>query len=317
MDLWLDTDPGFDDWMAWALIEATPQFRLHGVSVVAGNAPLSRTLSNALRIKALHGYTTPVYAGCDRPLARAQVTAQDVLGEGGMTSTGQQLPPTAAAPSPGHAVQALVDAARAQPGLITLLAVGPLTNIAAALALEPQLPKLLAGIVIMGGSTVGGNATAAAEFNIYADPEAAARVFDCGVPVAMFGLNVCRYLPVGDAEVARMRAIGGLQAGLFADHLDGYVEIGRKRGRSKQALYDPTPVVWLAHPEWFEVPPARVEIELAGLHTRGMTVCDLRAPALARANARVAIEARGELAIDWAFTQLERAWARRDPHISG
>ena len=310
MDIWYDTDPGFDDWMAWALLEAEPSFRLHGVSVVAGNAPLSITLPNALAIKALHGFSTPVYAGCDRPLAQAQTTAQDVLGAMGMETTGPVLPATMAQPAPGHGVQAMIDAVRAHPGRITLLAVGPLTNVAAAFALAPELPSLLAGLVIMGGSTVGGNATAAAEFNIHADPEAAARVFDCGVPVAMFGLNVCRQVPIGQPQVDRLRAIGTAQAQVFAGYVDGYVAIGRRRGRPVQSLYDPTTVMWLAKPELFDLQPGRVDVELQGRFTRGMTVCDLRAPALARANARVAVAARGEAALEWAMQRLEALLAR-------
>ncbi len=311
MELWYDTDPGFDDWMAWALIEAEPSFKLHGVSVVAGNAPLAVTLPNALAIKAFHGFSTPVYAGCDRPLAQAQVTAQDVLGAQGMETTGPALPAAltpagaAATPAPGHGVQALIDCVRAHPGRITLLAVGPLTNVAVAFALAPELPSLLAGLVIMGGSTVGGNASAAAEFNIHADPEAAARVFDGGVPVAMFGLNVCRQVPIGQAQVDRLKALGSARATVFAGYVDGYVAIGRRRGRAVQSLYDPTPVIWLARPDLFELQPARVDIELQGRFTRGMTVCDFRAPALARANAQVAVKADGPAAMAWAMQRLE------------
>ena len=304
MDIWFDTDPGFDDWMAWALLEADPGFRLHGVSVVAGNAPLPRTLTNALGIKAFHGFTTPVYAGCDRPLAQPQTTAQDVLGAFGMDSTGPVLPEVTDRPEAGHGVHAMIDCIRAHPGRITLLAVGPLTNVATAFALAPDLPGLLQNLVIMGGSTVGGNATAAAEFNIHADPEAAARVFACGVPVVMFGLNVCRQVPIGDAQVAQLRALPGPKAALFSGYVDGYVQLGRKRGRPAQSLYDPTPVMWLARPELFELRRGRVDIELAGQHTRGMTVCDLRAPAQARANARVAMAAQGGPALDWAMARL-------------
>ncbi|MFT3820505.1 MAG: nucleoside hydrolase [Rubrivivax sp.] len=308
MELWYDTDPGFDDWMAWALIEAEPSFELLGVSVVAGNAPLSVTLPNALAIKAFHGFAAPVHAGCDRPLAQAQVTAQDVLGEQGMETTGPALPPAsgaAAAPAPGHGVQALIDCVRARPGRVTLLAVGPLTNVAAAFALAPELPSLLAGLVIMGGAITGGNATATAEFNIHADPEAAARVFDCGVPVAMFGLDVCRQVPIGQPQVERLKALGSEKAAMLAGYVDGYVEIGRRRGRAVQSLYDPTPVIWLARPELFELRPARVDVELQGRFTRGMTVCDLRAPALERANAQVAVKADGPAAMEWAMQRLE------------
>lgn len=308
--IWFDTDPGFDDWMAWALLEADPQFQLLGVSVVAGNAPLPRTLANALGIKALHGITTPVHAGCERPLAQAPVTAQDVLGAHGMATTGTLLPDSVAGLASGHGVQALIAAVRAHPGEVTLLAVGPLTNVATAFALAPELPSLLRELVIMGGSTVGGNATAAAEFNIYADPEAAARVFDCGVPVVMFGLNACRQIAVHDGHVAQLRPLAGRAAAVFAGYLDGYVGIARQRGRAAQALYDPTPVIWLARPELFELQPGRVEIELGGRFTRGMTVCDLRPPALARANARVALQADGPPALDWALQTLAPWLAR-------
>jgi purine nucleosidase len=310
MDIWFDTDPGFDDWMAWALLESDPQFHLHGVSVVAGNAPLPRTLLNALSIKALHGFRTPVHAGCDRPLVQAQTTAQDVLGAFGMDTTGPVLPEVDHRPDPAHAVSALIDCVRAHPGRITLLAVGPLTNVATAFALAPDLPGLLKDLVIMGGSTVGGNATAAAEFNIHADPEAAARVFDGGVPVAMFGLNVCRDVPIGDREIERLKRLPGPAAAVFAGYVDGYVQIARRRGRSTQSLYDPVPVMWLAHPELFDLRPARVDVELAGRFTRGMTVCDLRAPALARANARVAMHAQGQAALEWAMERLEHLLSR-------
>lgn len=306
MDLWFDTDPGFDDWMAWLLIEAMPGWRLHGVSVVAGNAPLPTTLSNALRIKAFHGLQAPVFAGCDRPLAQPQVTAQEILGIAGMESTGRTLPEAAAALHAGHAVPALIEAVRANPGRITLLAVGPLTNIATAFMLAPELPGLLKSLVIMGGSTVGGNATPAAEFNIHADPEAAASVFAAGPTVHMFGLNICRQLPLGDPHLAAVRAIGGERALLFADYLDGYIDIARRRGRPAQSMYDPTPVAWLARAELFELQPGRVEIELAGRFTRGMTVCDLRAPARARANAQVAVNARGDEAMAWVLETLAR-----------
>ncbi len=308
--LWLDTDPGFDDWMAWLLIESLPQLRLLGVSVVAGNAPLPRTLSNALRIKAFHGFDTPVFSGCDRPLAQPQVTAQNVLGAQGMATTGRALPETLAPLTAGHGVMALIDCVHANPGAVTLLAVGPLSNIATAFMLAPELPGLLKSIVIMGGSTVGGNATAAAEFNIYADPEAAAHVFACGAPIHMFGLNVCRQVPVSNAEVTMVRGIGSNQALVFADYLDAYVDISRQRGRPFQSVYDPTPVMWLARPELFELKPARVDIELTGSFTRGMTVCDLRAPALARANAQVAMAAQGDVALAWAMGRIAARLSR-------
>ena len=308
-DIWLDTDPGFDDWMAWALLEADPGVRLHGVSVVAGNAPLPTVLSNAQRMHALHVWATPLYAGCAQPLVQPQVTAQDVLGVAGMRSTGAALPLQASPLQPGHGVDALIRCVRSHPGRITLLAIGPLTNVATAFARAPDVPGLLASLVVMGGSLGAGNTTPVAEFNIYADPEAAAQVFEAmsmlpAPSLRLFGIEVCRQVQISDAQVAALRVLTGQAARIFTDHLDAYVDIGRSRGRPGTALYDPTPVAWLAHPEWFKLQPARVDVELQGRHTRGMTVCELRVPQRAAPNAEVAITADGPQVLQWATELL-------------
>ncbi len=306
-DIWLDTDPGFDDWMAWALLEADPGVRLHGVSVVAGNAPLPVVLNNARRIHALHGWSTPLYAGCDKPLVQKQVTAQDVLGSIGLRTTGATLPLTESPLTPGDGVDAMIDCIRRNPRRITLLAIGPLTNVATAFARAPELAGLLAGLVIMGGSQGAGNVTPVAEFNIYADPEAAAQVFAQAKGFQMFGIEVCRCIQAGDAEVAALRAFGTSRAQLFADHLDGYIDIARRRGRSSGPMYDPTPVAWLAHPEWFTLQPARVDVELLGHFTRGQTVCELRIPHRATPNGEVGIAANGAKAMAWCIETLRGA----------
>ena len=321
-EIWLDTDPGFDDWFAWALLEADPAVRLHGVSVVAGNAPLPLALSNAQRIHALHGWRTPLWAGADRPLVQKQVTAQDILGSTGLRTSGATLPEAATPLEPGHGVDAMIACVRANPGRITLLAIGPLTNVALAFAKAPELPSLLAGLVIMGGSQGAGNTTPVAEFNIYADPEAAAQVFAQagqvgqaagGAGTRMFGLEVCRQVQGGDAHIAALRAASrdrgdsgdaGDRAAIFADHLDGYIALARRHGRASAPMYDPTPVAWLAHPEWFTLQPARVDVELQGSLTRGMTVCELRVPRRAVANAEVAVAAKGDEVMGWAVELL-------------
>lgn len=308
--IWLDTDPGFDDWMAWALLAADPSVQLLGVSVVAGNAPLPQVLGNARRIAALHGWTTPIHAGCAQPLVQLQVTAEDVLGQGGLRSRGAALPEATAALHAGHGVEAMIDAVRRHPGQVTLLAIGPLTNVATAFARAPDLPALLADLVVMGGSQGAGNTTPVAEFNVYADPEAAAQVFAAVPRTRMFGIEVCRQVQVGQREVQALRAVGGERAAVFADHLDGYLDVARRRGRSTGALYDPTPVAWLAHPEWFELQPARVDVELHGRLTRGMTVCELRVPQRAEPNAEVAVRADGDKVLDWAVALLRPELAR-------
>jgi purine nucleosidase len=262
-DIWLDTDPGFDDWMAWALLEGHPQMNLLGVSVVAGNAPLSQTLANALSIRAFHGWRTPVHAGADRPLAQPGVTAQDVLGSNALATVGRSIPDTAARPDSQQGVQALIDAVLARPGAVTLVAIGPLTNIAQAFTMAPQLPGLLKELVVMGGSIDRGNTTAVAEFNIHADPEAAQIVLGHPdrPPIQLFGLHLCRQVLVGPEHVQHLRALGTELAEVFADHLQAYVDIAARRSATHMAVYDPTPIAWMLAPHLFEMQDARVDVE--------------------------------------------------------
>ena len=296
--LWLDTDPGFDDWMAWALLEAHPDIDLLGISVVSGNAPLEITLRNALQIRDFHGWNTPVHAGADRPLGQDRVTAQDVLGEQAMNTVMRRLPQTQSTPNGLDGVGALIDAVRAHPGEVSVLAIGPLTNLALAFERAPDLPDLIHQLIIMGGSTDRGNTTAVAEFNIHADPEAAQLVLGGNsslerLSIHLFGLNACRQIQVNGNHVMAVRNFGTESAQVFADHLQAYVNISAQRGGQSMAVYDPTPVAWLLHPYLFELSPARVDVELVGQLTRGMTVCEFRVPSKAQANAQVALQANG------------------------
>jgi purine nucleosidase len=243
-------------------------------------------------------------------LAQAQVTAQDVLTATALPTTGAGLPSACSPVQPGDGVAALIDCVRRHPGRITLLAIGPLTNVATAFVRAPDLPALLAGLVVMGGSLGSGNITTVAEFNIFADPEAAAQVFAKaqgvqGVQgVSMFGLEVCRQIQADAGHVAALRQGLGARAQVFADHLDGYIELARRRGKPSAPMYDPTPVAWLAHPEWFTLLPAQVQVELQGQWTRGMTVCELRVPQRAAANAQVGMTAQGARVMEWAVALL-------------
>lgn len=307
-DIWLDTDPGFDDWMAWALLEGHPQMNLLGVSVVAGNAPLSQTLANALSIRAFHGWGTPVHAGADRPLFQQSVTAQDVLGSKALATVGRAVPNTTEQANSHQGVQALIDVVLARPGAVTLVAIGPLTNIAQAFTLAPELPGLMKELVIMGGSIDRGNTTAVAEFNIHADPEAAQIVLGHPnrPPVQLFGLHLCRQVLVGPEHVQQLRALGNERAEVFADHLQAYVDIAARRNASHMAVYDPTPVAWMLAPHLFDMQDARVDVELQGQLTRGMTVCEFRVPARAQANARVAMQADGPRVMELLMQELSR-----------
>jgi purine nucleosidase len=262
---------------------------------VAGNAPLSVTLANALAIKALHGFETPVYAGCDRPLAQAQVTAQDVLGADGMETTGPRLPGQSTTPAGAGPRRAGDDRLRARPpGPHHAAGGGAADQRGHRVRAGARPARAAEGLVIMGGSTtVGGNATAAAEFNIHADPEAAARVFDCGVPVVMFGLNVCRQLPIGQPQVDRLRRHRQCQ-GRGLRRLCRRLRRHRPPARARGAV--------AVRPGAGDLAGAARTVRsaagargrrAAGRFTRGMTVCDLRAPALARANAQRGGAGRG------------------------
>ena len=278
----IDCDPGLDD--AIALILAHHCAEVVGITTVSGNVPLAATTANALMLTALLDVDTPVYSGAAGPLVGEPAYAPHVHGESGM---GDFEPPAHDRTAAGHdAVSYLLDAAAPD---VWVVAVGPLTNVALAIGRDPDWVKRIAGISIMGGSTAGGNVTAAAEFNIYADPEAAARVFASGADIVMCGLNLTHQVMTGDALVADLRAGGAplerFAAGVF-DFLHGVM--ADLLGERATALHDPCAVLAATHPELFALTPRAVGVEVAGSLTRGMTVVDERPRPGAPANARVA-----------------------------
>ncbi len=187
----IDTDPGIDDAVAILLALASPEIEVLGLVAVAGNLPLAVTERNTRAIVELAGRPEiPVYAGCPRPMGRPLLTAERVHGDTGLG--GLALPPPAIAARPEHGVDFLIETLRqAAPGSITLCALGPLTNIAVALVMAPEIAAGIAELVLMGGAArVPGNVTPAAEFNIHVDPYAAALVFDSGLPITMVPLDV-------------------------------------------------------------------------------------------------------------------------------
>ena len=305
--IWLDTDPGFDDWLTMLLLAANPELDWLGISVAAGNAPLDVTYDNALRIKSHYALNVPVYRGCATPLNGQPETAQCILGEAGMRTTGAVLPPVVSAPhgtDDVHATDALIAAIRQYPGQITLLAIAPLTNVAAALQRAPDIAAQIKEIILMGGSTDQGNHTAAAEFNIYADPEAADVVFRSGVPLRMFGLNLCRQLVVTSTEVAQIRSVGTERSDWLAGYLEGYLRIRSADGTAPMPMYDPVVALYLRWPGLFEFKAAHVDIELNGHFTRGMTVCEFRVPKRAVANVNIAMTTNGWLAMQHLMDDL-------------
>jgi purine nucleosidase len=288
--VWLDCDPGFDDWLAMLLLAQCPGVHWAGMSVVAGNAPLAITLDNALRISDLHGWYVPVHAGSAQPLKGTQETAQSILGAQGMRTTGTLLPPTARQAASEDAVGALLAHLRSSSQPTTLMATGPLTNIALAIEQDRAAMSQVSEVILMGGSTDRGNHTPAAEFNIFADQLAASQVFASGIPIRMFGLNLCRQLLLTQAHVQTVKALPSAAAQIVAGYLDAYQRIRSPDGSSAMPLYDPAVALWLHAPELFEFQAAPVDIELQGQFTRGMTVCDLRNRANRPCNAQIAMQ---------------------------
>jgi purine nucleosidase len=187
----LDTDPGVDDALAILLALRSSELKVEALTPVAGNVPLDFTLPNALKLLELAGRTdVPVAAGASTPLVRSLVTAKAVHGNNGLG--GVELPAPKIRPVSETASELIRRIVRTIPGEISIVAVGPLTNVATALRSDPSLAQMIRSIVVMGGSLSRGNVTPAAEFNFYVDPEAARIVFDAGVPLTMVGLDVTR-----------------------------------------------------------------------------------------------------------------------------
>jgi purine nucleosidase len=273
----LDCDPGADDALAITYAVGSEDIDLLGITTVAGNVSLDKTTANALRVCEFVGAgDVPVTAGSPQPLRRPPITAAAVHGDDGLR--GALLPPPARSPRPGHARDAIIGTVMAAPGEITLVATGPLTNVALALEQEPALASSVRDFVIMGGSSARGNVTPAAEFNIAADPEAAAIVFRAGWTVTMVGLDVTELAVADSAVLARLGGLGRLADDLVLPCLRSRFD-GDRGGTTPgdEPVHDVCAVAYAGRPGLLGVRPARVDVETEGRWTSGMTVTDFRA----------------------------------------
>ncbi|MBC7518865.1 MAG: nucleoside hydrolase [Microbacteriaceae bacterium] len=265
----LDCDPGLDDALALLLAHADEALELVAVTTVGGNVTLENTTRNALELREYLGFDhVPVAAGASVPLLRAAENAEHVHGKEGLGSV--RLPAAVNTVESIHAVELIIQTLRDAPGTVHLVATGPLTNIALALKKEPKIIDWVASFVIMGGSFTRGNATPAAEFNIFADPEAAEIVFAAGWEVVMIGLDLTHQAIATEEIAERMRQLGPLGVDLIAPLATFWID--PKTGG--QAVHDVCAVAYLTRPELFESKRARVEIETSGTFTAGMTVTD-------------------------------------------
>lgn len=268
----LDCDPGHDDVIA--IVVAAHHADLVGITTVAGNAPLDRTTYNARVIRDALGLDVPLHSGAERPLVAPPKFAGFVHGESGLD--GAELPEPTQELDSTDAVGYIIDTCRSAQGL-WLVPTGPLTNIALALRSAPDLTDHIAGISLMGGGTFG-NRTPLAEFNIWADPEAAAIVFGSGLPVTMAGLDLTHQFLVTPERIDDVAAIRTPFATMITDLFRFFSEnyVARHDRIRGAALHDPLAVLALTHPELFEGADRHVVVETKGEHTVGMTVIDRR-----------------------------------------
>ena len=297
----LDCDPGQDDAIAILMALGSPdELELLAVTTVAGNVPLALTEQNARRVLELAGRTDiPVHAGCRRPIMRVLETAEYVHGETGLDGCG--LPPASMPLAESHAVDAIIDILRHEPkGSVTLCPTGPLTNIAMAMVKEPEILARAREVVLMGGAIDLGNVTASAEFNIYVDPHAASVVFDFGLPVTMFGLDVTHKVVVTDERLKAIRSIGNGVAEAAYGMLEFYNRHDRERYETDGGpLHDPCVVAWLLQPELFVGRDCHVQIETASPASMGRTIVDWWRQSGRPANAHVVrdVDAQGFFAL--------------------
>ena len=268
----LDCDVGHDDAIALMLASGHPDIDLLGVTTVAGNQVLERTTENTLNVCQYLELDVPVYRGCDRPLVRDQVVAGDIHGETGLD--GPVFPKLVKEAEKEHAVHFIIRTLMASEGDIILVPTGPLTNIAMAMRLEPAIVPKIRRIVLMGGAAGLGNVTAAAEFNIYADPEAAHIVFSSGVPITMMGLDVTNQALADMDVIRRMEGIGSKAGKLFGDIMRFTFNTQKLNGLPAGPVHDVLTVAWLVREDLFEMQPMHVEIDLSHGPCYGRTVCD-------------------------------------------
>jgi inosine-uridine nucleoside N-ribohydrolase len=281
----IDCDPGHDDAIALLLALASPELELRGVTTVAGNQTLEKTTANALRVLEFAGIDVELAAGAARPLLREPFVAAYVHGESGLD--GPDLPPPSRSPVEQHAVDFLAERIRGA----TLVPLGPLTNVALLLARYPEArPRR---IVLMGGAIGLGNVTPAAEFNIWADPEAAARVFESGIEITMIGLDVTHEALMTPDDAERLRG-AGRTGKLVAELFDFFHRFHAETyGLPGAPIHDAVAVAHVFRPELVRTEHRHVAIETASELTRGRTVVDLLRRTDNEPNAHVGVEIDG------------------------
>ena len=285
----VDCDPGHDDALALLLAVGDPRLRVLGVTTVAGNQTLDKTTRNALRMLALAGVDdVPVAAGCDRPLVGDLSVAEYIHGVSGLDGPDLDVP--VASVEDVHAVELMRRLIMSSAELVTVIALGPLTNVALLLRRHPEVAPRVRRVVFMGGSTERGNTTPYGEFNIVTDPEAADIVLRFGLPTTMIGLNVTHQALATEQIIAEFRGLGTRMGAVCADLMTYFASAYlREFGFAHPPVHDPIAVAAVIDPSIVRTASAPVAVELTGTYTRGATSVDLHGRTGQAPNADVAV----------------------------
>ncbi|MFJ7751672.1 nucleoside hydrolase [Arthrobacter sp. NPDC097144] len=303
----LDCDPGHDDAVALLLAHGSPEIELLAVTTVVGNQTLEKVTRNALAIARVANITgVPFAAGSPRPLVRTIENAPDIHGESGMD--GPELPEPAIELDPRHAVDLIIDTVMShEPGTVTLVPTGGLTNIALAVRKEPRLAERVKEVVLMGGGYHVGNWSAVAEFNIKIDPEAAHIVFNEKWPLTMVGLDLTHQALATDEVAGRIAAVGTKPAKFVGELLEFFGHAYKDaQGFDFPPVHDPCAVAYVIDPSVMTTQRVPLNVELTGTLTLGMTVADFRAPAPADCTTSVAVDLDHQKFWDLVVDALER-----------
>lgn len=286
----LDCDPGHDDAMAILLAAASPAIDLVAITTVAGNQTLEKTTLNARRVCSMAGiHDVPIAAGCDRPLVREPMQADDIHGESGLD--GVDWPEPTVGLDPRHAVDVIAEAALDGDGPLTIVAVGPLTNVATVLSRHPGIRDRIDRISIMGGAIGLGNWSPSAEFNIVEDPEAAAAVLGSGLPITLVPLEVTHRALATREVLERIEGLGSPVAAMSVALMRFFAEAyERVFGFEAPAVHDPCAVAALIDPSLVTTRHVNVEIDLESSLSLGRTVCDIHGITGRTPNADVGVD---------------------------
>lgn len=295
----IDCDPGIDDALAILLAAASEQLDIKLITTCAGNQTSEKITANTLKLLSfIRRPDIPVARGATGPLYGELVVAEKAHGDSGFG--GVELGDTTLSVIEQSAIDAMREVIMASEQKVTIVAIGPLTNVALLLTEYPEVIGLIEQLSIMGGSSTEGNGTPVAEFNIYVDPEAAQTVFRSGIPITMFGLNVTYQVPMYIEDIERIRNIGNQTGQAIAAMLDYYFRNDRVEG-----MHDPCAVAYLIDPSLFETQHCNVEIELSGEFTRGQTVVDLRGRTNRAKNVNFAVSVSSQRLLDMLYEAVK------------